>query len=310
MSATEQFVEDAVLTAVAIAYRNPDQSLIADDVLPRVDAPARSFKYSVYDEAEGFTVPDTKVGRRSTPPRVELEGSEQDGSVEAQAIDVPLDNPTIEEAKRKKLDLRKRAAGRATDIIMLGREIRVAALVTSLGSYHADHRVTLSGSDLFSDPDSDPLTIIEDMLATCWVRPNQLTFGQPAWTAFRKHPKIVKSFHGNSGDEGRASLKQAAELLEVKRILVGDSQINIKKPGENPVLHRVWGNSVSGQYINRSADTTGGLTFGFSPVYGKKVAGTLKANMGLRGGILVRSGEEISEYIIAQRAGFLIDNAA
>jgi len=309
MSATDQFTENAVLTAIAIAYSNPDVALIADNVLPRINAPARSYKWHTYNEAANFTVPDTRVGRRSQPNQVEIEGSEQDGSVEAYGIDVPLDNVTIEEAKRNKFDPRRQATELATDIVMLDREVRVAGVVTDPANYHADHKAALSGTDLFSDPASDPISTLEDMINSCWIRPNQLTFGFGPWQALRKHPKIMKAINGTLGDEGRATRKQIADLLEVKRINVGESRVNIKRPGEAAVLQRTWGNSVSGQYINRAASTAGGVTFGFTATFGKKVGGTLPANMGIRGGVLVRSAEEIQEHIVANRAGFLISNA-
>lgn len=310
MSATDQFTENPTLTAIAIGYRNPDQVLVADEVLPRVPAPGLNFKWMSYNEADAFTLPDTKVGRRGTPNQVEIEGAEKDGSCEDFGIDVPLDNATIDEAKKNGHDPKNKATERATDIVMLDREVRVANLITDPSNYHADHVEALAGSDMFTDPDSDPVSTIEDMLDTCWVRPNQVTFGLTSWRAFRKHPKVVKAVHGNSGDQGRATREQIAELLEVQRIIVGASRVNVKKPGENAVLNRVWGDVVAGQFIDRTADTTGGLTFGFSPTLGKKVAGTLPANMGLRGGVLVRSGETLAEKIVANRAGFLIRNAA
>ncbi|MCT4654366.1 MAG: capsid protein [Cohaesibacter sp.] len=308
-TATDQFTESPTLTAVAIAYRNPDYSLIADDVLPRVDVPGINFKWQSYDEAEAFTLPDTHVGRRSAPNQIELEGAEKDGSVEDFGIDVPLDNATITEAKRNKYDPEKRATERSASIVLLGREVRVANLITDPTNYHSDHVEALSGSDMFVDPNSDPITTIEDLMATCWQKPNQITFGFRAWRAFRRHPKVVKAVLGNSGDQGRATKDQIAELLEVKRILVGESRVNIHKPGENAELHRVWDNTVSGQFIDRTADTTGGLTFGYTAQLGKKIAGTLPANMGLRGGKLVRAGESVKEFIVARRAGFLIQNA-
>lgn len=309
MSATDQFTESPVLTAIAIGYRNPDQVMIADEVLPRIPAPARNFKWQSYSEAEAFTVPDTRVGRRGTPNRVEIEGTELSASCDDFGIDVPLDNATIDEAQKNGFDPKNKATERATDIVMLDREARVAAQVIDPNNYHADHVEALSGADLFSDPASDPITIIEDLLNTCWARPNQVTFGHTSWQAFRRHPKVVKAVHGNSGDQGRATAAQIAELLEVKRILVGASRINIKKPGENPVLERVWDNTVSGQFIDRTADTTGGLTFGYTAQLGTKIAGTLPANMGIRGGVLVRSAETLVEKIVANRAGFLIQNA-
>lgn len=308
MSATDQFTESPTLTAIAIGYKNPDVSLIANDVLPRVPTP-RSFKYHKYDEAGDFTVPDTRVGRRSAPNQVEIEGTEKDASVEAYGIDIPLDNVTIEEAKKNKWNPEGKATERATNIVNLDREIRVAAILSDPANYHADNVEALSGSDLFSDPASDPISIIEDMMATCWVKPTQLTFGFKVWRDLRKHPKVVKAVHGNSGDQGRATREQVAELLEVKRILVGESRVNLKRPGEDPVLARVWDNVVTGQYIDRTADTSGGMTFGFTAVHGTKVAGSLPANMGIRGGKFIRSAEEVRELIVAPRAGFLIRNA-
>lgn len=307
-SATDQFTESPSLTAVAIAYRNPDYALIADQVLPRVQS-SGSFKYQVYDEAEAFTLPDTRVGRRSAPNQVEIEGTEKDGSTEEYGIDVPLDNKTITEANKNGWNPEKRATERATDIVLLDREVRTAGLIKDPNNYHSDHVEALSGSDLFSDPASDPTSIIEDLMATCWQRPNQITFSFGAWMAYRKHPKVVKAVHGNSGDQGRATRQQVADLLEVKRILVGESRVNINRPGESPVLARVWDNIVSGQFINKTADTSGGMTFGYTAQNGGKVAGTLAANMGLRGGKLVRSGEDLRELIVARRAGFLIQNA-
>ena len=303
MSATDQFTEVPTLTAIAIAYRIPDQVLIADDVLPRIDAPARNFKWQDYGEADAFTLPDTRVGRRSTPNQVEIEGDEKTASVEDYGIDVPLDNATVKEAMANGRDPKNKATERATDIVTLDREVRVAGIVGNADNYHSDHVESLSGADLFDDPASDPLTIIEDMLDTCWVRPNQITFGHAAFRALRKHPKIVKAVHGNSGDQGRASREQIAELLEVRRVLVGAGRVNIKRPGENPVLARVWDNIVAGQFIDRTADTTGGLTFGYTAQLGTKIAGTLPANMGLTGGVLVRSGEILVEKIVANRAG-------
>ena len=77
------FSEDPILTAVAIAYRNPDYSLIADRVLPRKPVMSRSFKYQEYPLEANFTVPDSRIGRRSNPKMIEIEGAEQTAGVEA-----------------------------------------------------------------------------------------------------------------------------------------------------------------------------------------------------------------------------------
>ncbi|MGV8796604.1 hypothetical protein ACV373_31930, partial [Pseudomonas aeruginosa] len=55
------FPIDPELTAIAIAYRNG--RMIADEVLPRVPVGKQEFKFWKYDLAQGFTVPETLVGR-------------------------------------------------------------------------------------------------------------------------------------------------------------------------------------------------------------------------------------------------------
>ncbi|HBS22700.1 phage capsid protein, partial [Thalassospira sp.] len=260
--------------------------------------------------AEGYSVPDTRVGRRSAPNRVEIEGEKENDEVEDFGIDIPLDQPTIEEAEKAGYDPRDRATERATNIVMLGREVRVAGLISNPANYPAELVEALSGASMFSDPSSDPVKKISDMLDACLVRPNQLTIGQVAWSSLRQHPKIVKATNRNSGDAGAAAKEAVAELFEVQKIHVGASRVNTTKPGQTPVIERAWGSIIAGQFIDESADTTGGITFGMTAEHGTKVAGSIKAQMGLHGGELVRSGETIKELIVANHAGFLLSNVA
>lgn len=308
-AATDQFNEDPTLTAIAIGYRNEDYDLVADDVLPRSSVDDEAFKWKKYNETAAFTVPDTRVGRRSTPNQVEIEGTEEDASTDDFGIDIPLDNRTLNAAKKNGNDPRKQATELATDLVMLDRERRVAGKVQDPSNYHASLVQALSGSDMFQDEASDPATIIRKMLKKCWMRPNQLTFGSNAWDAFASHPTVVSAVLRNSGTAGFITQEEAARLLRVKRVIVGESRININKPGEDAELHRVWDNTVTGQFINRAANSAGGITFGYTAVFGKKIAGTLPANMGIRGGIYVRSAESVKELICAERAGFLLQNA-
>jgi len=81
------FPINPALTAIAMAYRNPDQVLIADQVLPRIPV-AQLFKYTKYDLAQGFTIPDTKVGPKSEPNKVDFGGTE----LQAQTADYGLDD--------------------------------------------------------------------------------------------------------------------------------------------------------------------------------------------------------------------------
>ena len=311
MAANQQFTADPVLTAIAVAYRNPDYTLIADDVLPRAPVAIDDFAWHEYDEAELFTQPDTRIGPRSTPNRVEIGGTKKSASIVDFGIDVPLDQRTIRQAEKAGYNVRGRATERATNIVLLDREVRVAAAVTNPAAYHADQRMALAGSSMFTSADADPLGAIQQMIDACWMRPNQLTFGQSAWTPFRRHPKVVSAVYRNAGTSGMVTREDVARLFEVQRVLVGESRVNINKPGLAPSIQRTWGAVVVGQFIDRSVTPeTGGVTFGLTAALGTRVAGTVQVDMGLDGGELVRSGERVRELIVARRAGFLIQNAA
>lgn len=79
--ANAPFPVQPYLTAIAIAYRNP--VLIADEVLPRVPVGVQDFKYLKHNLADGFTIPDTKVGRRGKPNEVEFQATETRGQAQA-----------------------------------------------------------------------------------------------------------------------------------------------------------------------------------------------------------------------------------
>ncbi|UVH84375.1 hypothetical protein NW342_22030 [Pseudomonas aeruginosa] len=89
------FPIDPELTAIAIAYRNG--RMIADEVLPRVPVGKQEFKYWKYDLAQGFTVPETLVGRKSKPNEVEFSATDESATTPAELVlgtDYRIESPT------------------------------------------------------------------------------------------------------------------------------------------------------------------------------------------------------------------------
>lgn len=306
-----QFPIDPALTAIAIAYRNPDKALIADAVFPRVPVKAVDFTYTSYgDTTSGYRLPDTRVGPTSRINRVELKGQRIPGTCDDNAIGVPLsfyDTNTSGEG----VDAKKLATEFATNIVTMRHEVDVASLVFSLASYPTARRQTLSGTAQFSDyTNSDPIGVILTGLDTALVRPNVLVFGQRSWSVLRRHPHIVSACQGNEGTRGAASKEAVAELFEVGEVLVGEGWLDTSLPGATPVMTRVWGNHIAGIYRDRVAASSGGLTFGATFQYGTRIAGTIDdPEMGLRGGQLAKVGESTKPTIVAADAAFFWENA-
>lgn len=311
------FPTNSALTAIALNWRNGEA--IADRVLPRVPVPTESFKYQEYPPEQSMTVPETMVGRRGAVGRIEVRGLEKTAAVEDAGLDgdIPISDIEAAAAQRRAgvggFDPEARMAETLSDLIELDREIRTADLVFAAASYPAGNKVTLSGASQFSDAASDPIATIATALdAAFLVRPNVAVFGRKAWSALSRHPKIVKAVNRNDGDSGIASRQAVAELFELKEILVGESWLNIARPGLTPNFQRVWGAHLALLHVNPMAHTGGGVTFGLTAQFGARVAGSWdeRGGGGLLGTRRTRVGEFVKELIVAPSAGYFIQNAA
>lgn len=300
----------AALTAIAIAYRNP--RLIADDVLPRVPVGLQVFKYRKFALADGFTVPDTKVGRTSKPGQVEFGFTEVEASTKDYALDDPIPNADVDNAPQG-YDPVGRATENITDLIALDREIRVDAAVFNAANYGAVNKVQLAGNDQWdqyaqaaSDPIEDIMTALDSMI----MRANIMVLGNGVASALRRHPRILKAYNGSTGDTGIVPMAFIKDLFELEAIAVGQGWVNTAKKGQAAVLARVWGNHCSLIYRDSLAGTQDRVSYGVTAQWGDRVAGSISdPDIGMRGGQRVRVGESVEEVILANDLGYFIQDA-
>ena len=317
IAVTTGFPVNPELTAVALAYQNPEAQLIADKVMPRVPTP-KKFKYTKYTTEQGYTVPETRVGRKSEPNMVDFGGTD----VTDECVDFGLDDTVPNDEIAAFEAMPKPATGGPVDplslstmmltgLVQLDREVRVAGVVFNSANYSGTNQSTLAGVTQWSDQaNSDPLKAITDALDIPLVRPNKLVLGQATWTSLRRHPKIVQAIGRSAQTAGYASLQQVAELLEFQEILVGRGFLNTAKKGQTPTYARVWGKFAALLHIDAIAALTLQPTFGWTAQFGGKIAGNIPApNVGLRGGQRVRSGESVKEVVASTDAGYLFVNA-
>lgn len=299
-------------TAIAVAYRN--ESLIADLVAPRHPVSAREFKYWKYRLADGFTIPDTKVGRKSAPNQVEFGADEATDSVEDHGLDDPIPQDDIDAAKNiPNYDPLADSTMMLTDTILLAREKRVADLVFDDTKYAAANKVTLAGNDQWSSThaDSDPVLDITAALDACVMRPNIMTIGRLAWTKLSMHAKIAAAIFKQGTTSGIATRQMVADLFELQEVLVGESWINTAKKGQTPVMARCWGKHCALLYRDKLAkpQQRGRMSFALTAQWGGRVAGTIAdPNIGLKGGQIVRVGEQVKELVTANDLGYMIKN--
>lgn len=304
-------------TAVAVAYTQ--STLVADQVLPRIPVNTQKFSYNVYNKEDGFTVPETEVGRKGKPAEVDFGSKELTDQTVDHGLDTPVPNADVQNYEGARangnthlVDPRLRATRALTQCLLTRREKRVADLVTNTANYSVDNRIVLSGTSQWNDyANSDPSRAIADVLDNLFMRPTKLVMGRRVWSYLARHPKICAAVFKNGTNNGLVTREQFAELFEMSEApIIGEGWMNTAAKGQPVNMQRIWGNDMLAFYQDATADTEYGVSFGFTAEWGTRVAGSIvDPDMGIRGGERQRVGESVKELIIAPDLAYLWKNA-
>lgn len=300
---------DPALSAIAVAYKNAQY--ISDVVLPRIRVNKQEFTWLEYPVDQFFNDVETEVGRRSKPNEVALEANEFTDKCIDQGLDGGVPRADLENADER-YDPLGNEVMLLQELVALRRERRAAGVVFNPASYAAGLKVTLAGNTQFDHADQVGKVIpaINAALDLPLVRPNQMVFGQSAWTKFRALPEIVEACLGTGAQRGNATRQAVAELFEVDEVVVGQARGNANKRGQAANLTRLWGKHLALIHKAPVPDAKGALTFGGTFQWGDRIASQWEdKNMGMRGGIAVRTGESVKERIIASQAGYFFEDA-
>jgi hypothetical protein len=315
--AAEAFDIHPQLTAVAVAYKNPQETYIADKILPRVPT-GEVFKWTKYSPEQGYTIPNTYVGPKSEPNMIDFQGT----AVTDQTNDYGLEDLVTNREIKAFEEMPKPASGGPIPpmeisamflkgLIMVAREIRAAGLVFNAANYPAGNQATLSGTSQWSDQvNSNPVLAIRQAMDVPLIRPKYMALGRQVWTMLSTHPKVLQGVFRTQQTGGVASIRAVADLLELDDIFVGDGFYNTAGRGQAPVYQRVWGKHALLFSSSPMSAMAGQPTFGFTAQFGDVIAGTLPApEKGLRGGVRVRVGESVKEVLTAPDAAYFFQNA-
>lgn len=309
------FQADPVLTALAISYRNPAMAYVADDFLPRTPVPGERFGWTRFPVGQSVTVPETRVGRTGKPTRIEFQSTRETSEVMDYGLDTPIPQTDVNQAAALRaqgltiVNPTQVATNTLSDLILVDREVRAAAIGQNPANYAPGNAITLPPASMFDDyQNSDPIKTIQGAIKSHRFYPyNTMTMGYSTFVALQSHPKIVNAVKGNVTGSGIVSREELRQLFSMDKLLVGMAIVNTARPGQAPVLTRVWGQVLALTYVNPGANVDNPTTFGLTAEFGTRIAGTLPdPDIGVRGGIRVRVGEQVRELVTAPDAGYLI----
>ncbi|WP_419737933.1 hypothetical protein [Ruegeria sp.] len=295
-------------SGIAVGYANDEY--IADLILPRLAAlMRREYRFNRYPIEEHFTVPPTRVGRRSAPAMVHLSSAEDTRSVEDYGLDDAIPADDVTNTAPTAMNPIDRASMVLTDLLMIARELRVAELVFNPAHYPDTNKITLSGSSQWTHADSNPLRDIVAAQTGMIVKPTDIAMGEEVFAALRTHPRMLKATHANDGDSGIAS-REAMERVLMLRIHVGSARVNTARPGQAANLARCWGKHALLYRRDPNTDYKGPPSLGFTaPYLGRQVMVGFDPRIGVRGTYVVRVVDSCDEAMVAKLAGYFFRNA-
>jgi hypothetical protein len=304
MSNGVPFTPNTEQTAIAIAYRN--RQMIADLVCPRAPVGQQQFKYMEFDPAETMTEVNTYIGRKSAPNQVEFSAKEKTESVSDHGLSDVVPNDDVANAPANYNPL-NHATESITDLIELGREVRVAKMFSTPENYGYKQSLAANGLKKITDPDCNIFELLNEMLERPLMRPNSIVLNSFVATKIRMNSSLLKGYNGSVADTGMVPWEYIKDTFELQNIYVGQARVNTKKKGQEMEVASTWGNFISLPYIDPLANTNNNrMTFALTAQYGDRISGNRDVSAGIRGGVEVMVGESVKELIIAKQAAILL----
>ena len=261
MTPAQARVIDPILTAIARGYES-QQGLVGEILFPRVEVIARGGTIITFGR-EQFQIIDTRRAPGADTKSIQIgQGSGKYALTDNRLMGkVPVENQE-EAAAVPGIDLAGNTIRVVQDNMSLEKEQHAATLARTAGSYASTNKVTLSNSDLWTDPASNPFAVVEAakeaIRKKIGRRPNFMELGPLVLSALRIHPKVLDRM-STATDRTPATIAQLQALFEIDQIVEGGAIVD-----NNGTFTDIWGNDAILAYVTpKSLADRGSQSYGY-----------------------------------------------
>jgi hypothetical protein len=238
-------VQDPVLTELATGYNNEDY--VAENLFPVVSLEKEGGKIPKFGK-EQFKLYNTERAIRAKSNRINPSGV---GAIEfvmsEHDIEYPMDYREESEAN---INLEIHATNFTSEVVAIKKEVMCAKLAQDPTNYAAGSKITLIGASKFSDPASDPISVIENaklaISKKIIKKPNTMVIGKNVYAKLKYHPQLVEKIKYSM--KGIVSVDIMREIFEIKNIVVGEAMYCDDKDE----LFDIWGNTIVLAYVTQT----------------------------------------------------------
>lgn len=241
-------VIDPVLSGIAQGYRHAER--VGHVLFPAIPVLQRGGKVIEFGRESFFDYKAVRApGANVKTIQFGYEGKPY--ALTQYTLDAVAPREHIQEAQAVPgIDLGKRAVNTVMDSLTLSLEVEQAKIATDPANYGDNNKLALVGSGRWADPDSDPVTDIEDakdqVRTTCGVEPNRMVAAKKAFRALKTHPKIVERFKYTTAESITA--RMLAGLFDLEEFVVGRATY-LDDPASDAPFKEAWGEDAVLAYV-------------------------------------------------------------
>lgn len=303
MGRLEELRVNAYLSKVARGYSN--SAFIAENLFPVIDSDLEKIDIFEFNK-EAFQVYDTERSIRANSNVISPKGfNKKTTTLTEHDLAYPIDYREEEESKIVKLQLH--ATNVVTEGLKLKHEKQCADLAQNVDSYDSANKIILSGTDKFSDKDSDPEGVIDDaknaIVSKIAQEPNTMIMGYEAFKDLKKNKSLKDLVSAN--EKKIITLNMMKEIFDIENIFVGKSVfVNDKNQ-----FVKVWGNNIVLAYVPPLNSRT---EYDPSFAYTVRKKDSLKIDEYTKEGNKVkyiRATDIYTPFLVGPDAGYLIKTA-
>ncbi len=254
-------VVDPILSDHARGYRQAE--LVAPSLFPFADVSAYGGKVIEFGK-ESFKVYNSKRAPGTNTKRVRFGYEGKPYAIIPSALEVPVPRESLRDASAVPgINLATRAVNIALRSQLLEYEVDAAAIATAAANYDNNHKVALTGTDVWTNDASDPAGDIEAgkeaVRSSIGLYPNTLLLSAKAFSACKRNVKLIDR-SANTGIR-KVTLDLLRQIFEIENIVVGSGVV----ASDDNTFGDVWGTSAVLAYVSPGADVNANIE---EPSYG------------------------------------------
>ena len=241
-----------LLTRLSLARRNARDGYVAEFVAPSIKVGPQSHgEYYEFNEKNFFQLPENHKSSGGVSRELTMDAALLTYKTVGYGSRMGYTQKELNDFGGPELGLQRVKTGIVSDADQNAHEKRVGDLVTTAGSYATANKITLSGTDQWSDISSDPFgEIVSAKIAIkndSGQEPNSMVCSfSNFWTGLAAHPDILSRVQAQLKDSGFSSSgitpALVGSLFDVD-LKVASARYITSNPGQGTVTKgSIWGN--------------------------------------------------------------------